>query len=214
MGGKGLGITGSTVGDVVLIAGLAAATGGLGLAAAPALAGAAGAGAAGGAAAGAGAGLGAGLGGATAAEMGALGLTGAEIAAATPAMGATAGAGLPIGATIAAMPEAIGSVPTFAGFEGVPAQNQTWLHGITQGRAADWIPSSAKGALENTTMVGVGGQALKGLLFPQRPSVPAPGAPSVSRGGGGYRPTSDNQLAMLANLIAQRRAQTAQRRFV
>ena len=181
--GGGGQITGNKTLDAgLMIAAAAAATYFTAGAAAPAL-GAAVSGAGAGAA-GAGAGAAAGV---TAAEMGALGLTGAEIAAATPAMGATAGAGLGTGATVASAP--------------------SWWSSTVD----PYIPSkSTLGTFSNYNMLGQIGSA---ALTPDQPkAVPAP--PSMPSGSTrGYQPTTNEPIQRLSNLMAHRLQATAQRRF-
>ena len=146
-------------------------------------------------------------------ELTAIGLTGAEIAAATPAMGATAGAGLGQGALVA------GTSP--AGLFGFPAlgtefavPEMSWMERLTANPMSalrEVMPS--KDTLGTIRDVGTVGYLGKSLLTPP-PARPLSPVPALSSGSTRrYQPTTDAPIQNLANLIAQRRQATAQRRF-
>jgi len=125
----------------------------------------------------------------TAADMAALGMTGAEIAAATPAMGATAGAGLAPGATVAAAP--------------------SWWSTLSS-NVAPYIPS--RETVGTFGALNTAGQGLNAAFTPQPPKASAPSLP-LSGSTRGYKPTANAPIQELANAIASRRQATAQRRF-
>lgn len=88
---------------------------------------------------------------------------------------------------------------------------------LGSGIAADTKGATPGSTLRNVATAGVGGAAIGSLTNPppappfQMRSAEAP-SPVVSPGGR-FQPTSDNQLAMLANKMAQRQAQQRGIRF-
>lgn len=148
-------------------------------------------------------------------ELSAIGLTGAEIAAATPAMGAMAGSGLSSGATVASLPWAASALTDFPAMGlSTEAPTMSWFERLAANPGSallEALPSrETLGTVRDVGMIGSLGKTL--LTPPPARQMSAP--PSLPSGSTrGYQPTTTEPIQRLANLMAQRRQATAQRRF-